>query len=472
MLNRVQKVLEENCALDSKQPVIVGVSGGADSLTLLNILVLGYPVVAAHFNHLLRSESSDDARKVEGIAIKLGIPFSLGEGDAAEYAREHAISIEEAAREVRYRFLFDQAGKYDAQAVAVAHNADDQIETVLMHLLRGAGLDGLTGMPYRSLPNPWSETIPLVRPLLGIKRAEIEIYCAENDLAPVLDLTNTDTSFFRNRLRHELIPELETYIPGFRNRLCQTAELLAADRVVLDELTEEIWQEVIENSDTGYVSINRETFNFQPLGIKRRLIRKAVSCLRSGARDLDFSMVQRVIEFAREPSLTGQSDIGLGLRVFLEDGKLIIATWEAELPTFHWPQIAVDKSLSVPGELNLGSGWILRADVPKDLESAQIEAAENIDPYRIWLDLGKRNPLLGVRQRRPGDRFQPLGMGGKSMKVSDFMINQKIPQRARAGWPLILSGDEIVWVPGYQMGHPFRLRTVAKQIVKLSLQSG
>jgi len=470
MLDDLQKILEEQYQLNRTQPIIVGVSGGADSLTLLNILVkLGYPIVVAHFNHLLRPEASDDAHFVEMVAETHKIPFTLGVGSAADYAQEYQLSIEEAARNLRYKFLFEQAKNYEAQAVAVAHNADDQVETVLMHLLRGAGLDGLTGMPYASLPNPWSEGIPLIRPMLGIWRSEIEAYCNENSLTPILDSTNNNTTFFRNKLRHELIPTLETYVPGLRNRLFQTADLLAADRCVLDELTQKIWLDLLEESGMGFVGINLQSFKQQSLGIQRRLIRKALTQLRPGARDFDFPMVKQVVDFAAQPTNTGQINIGVGLRAFIEQGKLFIAAWEADLPTAHWPHIIGCHSLNIPGELELENGWILKTEISKDVESAKREAQENCDPYRAWLDLGERQPLLNLRTRLPGDRFQPLGMGGKSMKISNFMINQKIPQRSRAAWPLVCVGDEIIWVPGYRLAHPFRVNEKSQRIVLLTL---
>ena len=471
MLENLQKILEERCQLNRAQPVIVGVSGGADSLTLLNILrEMAYPVMAAHFNHHLRPESSDDARTVEGIAAKLNVPFILGEGNTPDHAQEHKLSIEEAARELRYRFLFEQAEKHAAQAVAVAHNADDQVETVLMHLLRGAGLDGLTGMDYRSLPNPWSATIPLVRPLLDIWRAEIDTFCAENNLTPVVDVTNTDTTYFRNRLRHELIPELETYVPGFRTRLHQTADLLTADRRTLDSLTAKIWQETIHKIEGDYIILQSSIFNLHSLALRRRLIRKAVSYLRPGARDVDYALVQRALDFAENPTVTAQTDLGLGLQISIEGDQLIIADWHTELPTDHWPQIIDQCSLSVPGKRDLGNGWFLRTEILSDVESAKRAAPENRDPYQAWVDLGALQSPLTVRPRRPGDRFQPLGMRGKSMKISDFMINQKIPQRARAGWPLVCCSAEVIWVPGYRLAHPCRVSEKSQQIVLVTLK--
>lgn len=472
MQGDIHRILEEKCQLNRRHPIIIGVSGGADSLTLVNILVrLGYKVVAAHFNHLLRPEANDEARTVEGIAGTLKIPFTLGVGPAADYALEHQLSIEEAARDLRYRFLFEQAEKRGMQAVAVAHNADDQVETVLMHLLRGAGLDGLTGMVYRSLPNPWSGTIPLVRPMLKVWRSEIEAYCSANNLKPINDVTNDDPAFFRNRLRHELIPDFETYIPGFRTRLWQTSDLLTADRDVIAHLTESTWTEIVKQSGAGFVSFYSPVFCLQPLGLKRRLMRKAIAHLRSGARDVDFAMIQRALDFAAKPTLTKQADLGLGLRIMLDGENLVISEWGSRLPT-HYPQITDQCSLPVPGKLDLGNGWILKAEILEDLETAQKYAKENHDPFQAWIDLEEQQPFLKVRPRLSGDRFKPLGMGGKSMKISDFMINQKIPQRARADWPLVCIGDEIVWVPGHRLGHNFRMQASKHLVVKLSLILG
>jgi tRNA(Ile)-lysidine synthase len=473
MLSQLAKTLQ-NCRVDYHAPIIIGVSGGADSLCLLDSLNrLGYKLVVAHLDHGIRPESGTDAQEVRRAADQLGIPFILGEKSVLAYAQERNLSIEEAAREVRYGFLFEQAEIHKAQSVAVAHNADDQVETILMHLLRGSGLDGLKGMVYRTLPNPWSDSTPLIRPLLGMCRDEIETYCQEHGLNPVLDHSNLDTTFFRNRLRHELIPELEGYIPGIRQRLWQTADLLSADRSILEDLTEKTWFSVIAKTGDRFVSFNRLAFNLQPLGLQRRLIRKAVSQLRTGARDVDFALVERVLDFVAQPTATKQADIGLGLRVSLEGEKLLISTWEADLPTDQWPQIAIEASqitCHVPGSVDLGNGWFLSAEFDPDAESARRDALENCNPYLAWIDLGDRQPILNIRPRLPGDRFQPLGMGGKSIKLSDFMINLKIPQRARDGWPLVCLGDEIIWVPGFRQADPFCLTQETRQVVRLSLK--
>ena len=180
-------------------------------------------------------------------------------------------------------------------------------------------------------------------------------------------------------------------------------------------------------------------------------------------------MVQRVIGFSTEPTSSRRIDIGLGLDAFLEEGKLIIATWEADLPSVEWPQIKVEEILPIPGAVDLGNGWRLQAEIVGDFQSVKDILLANDNPFRAWIDLGKRQPHLNIRPRRPGDRFHPLGMAGQSQKLSDFMVNQKIPQRARAGWPLVCAGDEIIWVPGYRSDEAYRVTSQSAQSVLLVL---
>jgi tRNA(Ile)-lysidine synthase len=196
VLEQFVSALKEKCLLDPGLPVLVGVSGGPDSLCMLDMLhQLGYPVIVAHLDHSLRAESAQEAEQLRQLAQSIGLTFVLERNDVDSYATSHSLSIEEAAREARYQFLFEQARQHQAQAVAVGHTANDQVETVLMHLLRGSGLPGLRGMSYRSLPNPWSKNIPLVRPLLGVWREEILAHLEQNGLVPTLDASNLDTRF-------------------------------------------------------------------------------------------------------------------------------------------------------------------------------------------------------------------------------------------------------------------------------------
>jgi len=208
----------------SHSPIIVGVSGGADSLCLLGTLhEAGYSLIVAHFDHQLRPDSAEGAKFVQQIAEKYNLHFVSASDDVAAYAKAEKQTTEEAARNLRYRFLFAQARKYNAQAVAVGHTADDQVETVLMHFLRGAGLSGLKGIQPRTILPAFDLEIPLVRPILDFWRDDTVAYCVAHNLTPHEDPSNASDDFFRNRLRHNLIPELEKYNPRFRETLQRTS---------------------------------------------------------------------------------------------------------------------------------------------------------------------------------------------------------------------------------------------------------
>lgn len=379
--------------------------------------------------------------------------------------------MEGAAREARYAFLFAQASRMQAQAVAVGHTADDQVETVLMHLLRGAGLAGLGGMAVRALPNAWSEAIPLVRPLLAIWREEVLAYCRECRLDPLFDRTNLDTTIFRNRLRHELIPDLETYNPAIRQVIWRSARVLEGDNAVLEGIVQTAWEACAFEHGPDYVGLDLRTLQKQAVGVQRHLLRRAIAELKPTLRDVDFESIARALAFMREPSTSGQIDLIAGLRFLIEDGKLWVAAWEADLPSGGWPQMpeGAKLDLPVPGSIDFPGGWQLKASTVEAKPQLLEQVKANADPYQAWVDGDRLEIPLTVRGRRPGDRFQPLGMEAHSLKLSDLMINLKLPQRARPLWPLVCSGSQIVWLPGYRLAHPFRLRLDSREAVHLSL---
>jgi tRNA(Ile)-lysidine synthase len=474
MLAQITKTLEKECHLTKNERVLVGVSGGPDSVCLLDVLIhLGYPVFIAHLNHGLRPEAQSEADQVAELARRYQAPFLYTEVDAGRFAREKSLSIEEAARELRYRFLFQQALEHRANAVAVGHNADDQVETVLMHLLRGAGLSGLTGMAYRSLPNPWSDQIALIRPLLGIWREQIQAYNHKHDLKTVLDRSNLDTRFYRNRLRHKLIPYLEGYNPGIRPILWRTADVLRHDAAALQHLVDSTWQATFQERGEDYVRFERNPLLQQPTGVQRRVMRRAIGLLRPGLRDIDFHAVERAVNFLTSPTRSAQIDLVSGLRMISEGGKLWLADWQADLPHNDWPQMPTERlSLPVPGLASLSTGWRLRAvwmDLPENTSEVLANIFENQDLFQAWLNPEVLDIPLTVRTRHPGDRFKPLGLQGHSVKLAEFMINAKLPVRARQKWPIVVSGEEIAWVPGMQLGHPFRLDVSARRAVHLHL---
>jgi tRNA(Ile)-lysidine synthase len=475
MLDEIKNILAEECRVDANRALVVGVSGGPDSLCLLDILArLGFSLVVVHLDHGLRAESIDEARCVATSAEALGIPFEHKRVDTRAYAAQNNLSIEEAARILRYRFLFETADHYEAQAVATGHTADDQVETVLMHLLRGAGLAGLRGMAFYSLPNAWSEKIPLVRPLLGIWRDEIDAHLETRDLRPAQDPTNLDTRFFRNRLRHELIPILEGYNSGVKDHLWRMARLLSDDYAVLAQMTEDAWQRTVHNEGEEFLSFDAPGLLGYPPAIQRQLIRRAILELRPDLRDIDYASIERARHFLASPSASRQVDLIGGLRLTMHGQRLYLAGWEVELPNEgadFWPGLSQSQmvALPIPGNVYLSGGWLLSTQRASVDTVTFPRALDNKDPYQAWIDADQLPASLQVRRRQPGDRFQPLGMGGHSIKLSDFMINIRLPAKARTEWPLVVAGEQIVWLPGLRLAHPFRLNQGSRRVIHLSL---
>jgi tRNA(Ile)-lysidine synthase len=470
----LESILLTQCGLDPAKAVLAGISGGPDSLCLLGVLrEAGYRVIVAHFNHRLRPEADAEAEAIAELARRLDVPFVSDRADVRGYAEKQSLSLEEAARSLRYRFLFAAARQHSAQAVAVGHTADDQVETVLMHFLRGAGLTGLKGMEYRTLLPSFDPSIPLVRPLLALRREETEAYCRQQALEPHFDQSNLDPAYFRNRLRHVLIPVLEGYNPRFKEALLRTAQSLQSDHAALQELLESAWQGVILSSTETLVEFNRPGLAALPRGLRRNLIRKAGELLRPESRDFGFDALERAASFAESP--TGQQvAFASGLYLFSEQDGIFLAASEADLPLAQWPQvkqlIVILYSLFANGDrqIELGNGWILTVEeMPRNAETWRL----NDDNWSAWLD-AERLPAgeFVIRPRQPGDTFAPLGMGGQTVKVRDVYINQKIPRRARPHWPLVCVGGQVVWVAGYRIAQPFRVTEETRRVLHLELK--
>lgn len=476
MLSALGVVLNNECHLHQAQAVLVGFSGGPDSLMLIHAMhMLGYPLIAAHLDHGLRPTSAGESVLVQQVLADWHIPFIVTRRDVKAFAAERGLSIEEAARVVRYEFLFDLAKVHQTQAVVVGHQADDQVETVLMHMLRGSGLAGLCGMSFYTLPNPWSDAIPLVRPLLGVWRKDILAYCHENDLHPLEDPSNRDPLFFRNRLRNELIPFLEAnYNPSLRKLVQHMADNLSQDYGMITSLVDQAWQACLTDRGCGYLTFSSEKWIGQCAAIQRHLLRRAAYTLLPTLRDIDYETILRVLTFIDEhdnhPSKKPASQIELpgGLRFIYENQYRRI--WLVDPSQAHVergtlpipvnaravPQIIGDQDipLNIPGKTCV-AGWTMNAEWVEG-ERAQNVALKNADPWQAWFDfslLPEDPQRFSLRKRRSGDRFQPFGMDGKSTKIKEMMIDLKIPRYVRANYPILTADELPIWLPGYRIAH-------------------
>jgi tRNA(Ile)-lysidine synthase len=450
-------------------PIIVGVSGGVDSMVLLHAMMVNdYAPIAAHFNHKLREESDLEAEFVKNYCLNSDLPFREGSGDVRGYAELHSLSIEEAARILRYRFLFEVAERESAGAVAVAHHADDQIETILMNLLRGAGTKGLAGMRAISVPNSWSDIIPVVRPLLEIDKEDLIAYHTENQLPLVVDPSNADEIYFRNKIRHSLIPSLESLKPGVRHRLLQTVQIMTAEDQALDHFTDIAWKTCLSSQGGSYLQLVRDELLDYPIAIQRRLIRKALKELRPDFEELSFLNVEAALDFIRDPSRKSSNWVAK-VNLSQSPRKVVLSTWETDLVKDQFPQLVDQREISLaePGKKDLGNGWFLDVRpvdyIPEQFGGLEIPGED----FLVWMDQAEIVSGAVLRVRQEGDSIQPLGMGGKSMKVSDLMINEKIPAPYRPDWPLVAGEKGILWVPGGRLSRDARITADTQAVLEL-----
>lgn len=471
MSENIESILKDECGLVKDRPIIVGVSGGPDSLCLMETLrQAGYSIIVAHFDHQLRQESGQDARMVEKIAVRLMLACVIDGADVRAYADQEKLSLEEAARNLRYRFMFKLARERNAQAVAVGHTADDQVETILMHFLRGSALTGLKGMSFRSRIKTFDAEIPIVRPLLKIGREETVVYCAVNGLRPHYDSSNDSLNFERNRIRHLLIPNLESYNPKFRESILRMSESLKGDYAFVMETLDKAWQESVVAKDEDVVTFDSDLLSRYSIGLQRNLVKHAMQFLRPEV-DISFSILERATNMINDGAPSPRVDLKGGLRMFRELGKVYICTLDAELPFNLWPQLIGSEpvSVSTPGQVSLAGGWKLTSEIWRIPALAREQAKQNQDQFQVWLDAENLSGKFELRTRRQGDRFSPLGMDGHSQKLSDFLVNEKMPLRAREHWPLLCAGDEIIWVPGYRSAHAYRLTTTSRNVIYFSV---
>ncbi len=436
-LFHISQILQEQCQINPGERLAVAVSGGADSVALLHILsALGYPVVALHFNHQIRPESTSDAEFVGELCAKWNIHCEMGALNVPQFAQANHTSIEEAARILRYRFLFSAAKKMDVISLVTAHHGNDQAETVLMHFIRGSGLDGLKGMAARTILPEFDQYIPLVRPLLDVRKQDLLDYCRLNQIPFVEDATNRDPSYFRNWLRLALMPQIESFNPRFQQVLLNSIETLRADSKILDQLVDSVWEGLRKSEGNGYLSFPIGPFRNLDLGLRYRIIRKAIRRLKMDSRDIDFALVKRVVAFVDHPSQSNHQDLGSGLRVFLEKDQLFLLAHEAEIPVLDYPQLSESVNLTIPWELRLKNGWICSSEHIQ-MSAVSFVTITSAGKWDAWLDLDQIQLPVYLVTRSAGDRFSPLGGKNHTIKISDLFINHKIPANARDQYPLI-----------------------------------
>lgn len=449
MLKKLRKTIKKYNIFQKGEKILVAVSGGQDSVALLDAFVRLdiYELAVGHFNHLTRGAESDgDEVFVKELCQRYGIPFYSDKADVKKIAKQKGMSFQNAAREVRYGFLRKTAKMIGASKIAFAHHADDQVETVFMNILRGSGLKGISGM------------VPLegdiARPLLEITRSEIQQYILEEKLYYRLDASNLETYYSRNRLRHEVLPLLVKFNPSLSYSICKMSEIIRGEEEYLSMHVNKYFN-TIAQYEREEIIIDIEAFSKLDIAVKRRLILMALAKVANTEKDFSFRHVEDILKL---------SVSGSGLSIHLPHNIRVKTTYGK----LHFSKVEVAREslkllnieLFIPGKtIAEGIGEFSAEYINADMCRS--------DAYTVYLQEENIILPLSVRSRKPGDIVRLLGGTGK-IKIKEFFIDMHIARQVRDAVPLVVDASgEIVWVAGVRPGEKCRISHPG-QILKLT----
>ncbi|MBS3766183.1 tRNA lysidine(34) synthetase TilS [Candidatus Bipolaricaulota bacterium] len=431
--------------------MLISVSGGIDSTVLLHVLSdlkeeFELELSVAHLDHGIRGQASArDAEFVRKEAKKMGLDSTIGKRPVEEVSEEKNLSLEEAAREIRYEFLSEVSEDLNSDYVALGHNRDDQAETILMHVIRGSGLRGLGGI----------EEVrgSYIRPLLKTSREEIKDYASAEELDYRRDGTNRDTSYTRNRIRHELIPELEgNYNPKIKETLTGLGSLAKEAQSFISGKAAELRKEIRTKKDEPGVHFSRDGLSGAHLYLKKVTIRQLIKEAKGDLKDVNSDHVRQVAEKLEEKPARTRLDLpGITFILRREVGCFAKNFSEETMGSFSY-QIDHEDKLKLEE-----AGMELQFEVTPDPEKFNPDNF-SADSLTEVVDWGKVERSIVVRNREPGDSFRPLGMDGEK-KLKDFFIDSKVPYERRDRVPLVCDSRSIIWVVGYQIDDRYRIRT-------------
>ncbi|HIO68998.1 MAG TPA: tRNA lysidine(34) synthetase TilS [Nitrospirales bacterium] len=472
LVTRVHQTMVRYDLIQSGEHIVIGVSGGPDSTCLAAVLhecmeEWDLTLHLAHLNYGTRGKESEaDEQFVRCLAQHLNLEISIERVTSDDLANSDHGSFQVRARTARYRYFERVAQQRGAHKIATGHTADDQAETVLMWALRGAGLTGLGGIPAQ-------RGHQIIRPLISVTRTDVLTYLDAKHLTFQTDSTNENPVYLRNRIRHDLIPLLQTYNPQIRRSLSHLAEIVSEDEKVLNTVTKHAFHDILvprQDAKEGQsCHISRSRFLDLPRGLQRRCIREAVTHIKGDTRRLTFLHIEKVIAFiAASPKPSAAYECA---GVTVNHHHDVIAMTKVSMMV-HLPRWEA-QCLSVPDEIQMHSiGCRIRTwrepPVADDV-SATHGGPVACDPMVAHFDEDTFGLPLTVRPWRAGDVFCPSGMGGKKKKLQDYFVDTKVPKGVRSQIPLIVAPEGILWIPGYRQDDRFRCRSTTQHTCSVQI---
>ena len=458
LISKAKKTIDHYNMIKPKDRVLVAVSGGPDSVALLFVLLelkkeLNLSLFVAHMNHKLRAKESDaDQDFVRHLASDLKLKLHSRSFPVRKKARELRLSVEECARRMRYDYLNRLADKLKVQRIALGHNFNDQAETVLMRLIRGSGSLGLSGIP------PVKGRI--IRPLIEMKREEIETFLRSKDIAYRTDSSNLRTDYLRNRVRLQLLPILKKeYNPKIEETLNRTASILAAEEELLSEEIEAAYPRVVRKEQKDRIVLDSKKFLRCHKSLKRFVIRHCVKKLKGDLRELTYDKVEALLNLVEERKSGKRVD--LLEEVYGDVTKDHLSIYKRRGKKLNYDLSFRKKRKIKELGVSMDSQVLARTSLPKGVRS------EN--RWLAFLDLEKLKTPLRLRSRKNGDRFKPLGMKG-TKSVADFLVDSKVPRNERDEVILLTSRNKIAWLVGYRIGDDFKVTPETKKILKIEVK--
>jgi tRNA(Ile)-lysidine synthase len=461
LFNQFRRTIDRYHLLEKGDRLIVGVSAGVDSMVLLHLLnatreTFHLSLIVAHVNHGLRPEESQkEANLVQKESERLGILFEYGQFNVKEFQKLSGFSPQDAARRIRFQFFHDLLKKHHAQKIALGHNADDQVETILFRLMRGSGLQGLRGiLPIREGK--------VIRPLLEAWREEIESFAIEKGIDFCLDSSNLKPDYLRNRIRLTLIPSVEReYQPNFKKVLLKTSGILREENDYLEKGAEEAYQKIVQASRPT-LSFKFSEYQSLHQAIQWRVIRKMMETLCAQGmvvEEREWSDIHQVHQRLRKPPPSFIQEFPHG--IWMEKRYDVVELGRGGVKPF--PPFEVE--LISPGRT-----------IIEELEKEIVIEEVNRDQFRddrgsltmAFMDYESLQFPLRIRNFRPGDRFCPLGIQG-TQKLKEFFIDHKVPKFERPKIPLLISGEMIAWIVGYRIDERVKITEKTKRILKVKV---